>query len=366
MVTRVKRRNKIDARNFIKEQANLRLKEVVGAAQQISTNSVFVHASPIMYFARVKSGVKCNCREKVSLSGNVLPTSSDGIGGVESVTIDASSSLFGSLKQLGEQYQEINNRRGEDVDSDALDDEIASLGDDYEAPAAINNLTGGSVKLGSLFNNATDCPICLRAGTLPGYQPLGHTRHVLSSPNFVDSDGYFVDSSQTVSPMVHSGVEESFVEYELVVPLVFLEAKVGVFNGKLVSDAQLFYRGVLVDEGVLCSLKGNKIKVRVMGGDFTHAVVQFKVSSTVYKGDFPQDTRPKDYSIFDSTQPVTIVTDKSIPAISTDDIVYKEEYNSFWKVTDFEYFRLNDSTVIGWSLTARLLQDDEIQKLLVF
>ena len=53
MVTRIKQHNTISARNFIYEESQKRMYEIVEAAKQISTNSIYVHASPIIYFSKI-------------------------------------------------------------------------------------------------------------------------------------------------------------------------------------------------------------------------------------------------------------------------------------------------------------------------
>jgi hypothetical protein len=120
----------------------------------------------------------------------------------------------------------------------------------------------------------------------------------------------------------------------------------------------------MVSESLLMQLRGREVKLRIYGVSFTHSVFLFKINNDL-KADFPQDSKPKDYSIFDATQPITVVMDKSVPKIATSDIIYKVGYNQFWKVNDFDYYRMNDKTVIGWSVQARILQKDELGHILM-
>ena len=341
MVTRIRNHNSIVARNFIHEQAQSRLKEVVAAAQQTATNSIFVHATPIIYFSQIASTTKCSCREKV-VTSNALPiTTSDGLNGVE---LDLTKSLFGSSQSVAS------------IISDGLDDELV---DENEGIAEASN---GNVLTQSLFGNGTACPICFRAGTIPGFQPLGYNKQVFASVNISDSDGYYADSSKSITELRCDNQVDGYVEFELVIPKIFHEVKLSAYQGTNPIYSEMTVNGRPISGDSLDAFRGKSAALRISGVTFTHIVVLFKISNKVFKADFPQDQRPKDYTVFDATQPVQIVTDNSIPRINTGDIIYKVGYNTFWKVNDYEFFRMNDKTVIGWNITARLLQADEIQQ----
>lgn len=341
MVTRIRQHNSIAAKNFIQEEAQKRLNEVVGAAKQMSTNAIFVHATPIIYFSQIKSGIKCSCREKVVVN-NQLPIATPGTASAN-VELDMTTPLFGNFQSAT------------DIANELQDDDL--IGD--ESP------NQGRLTISSLFGNATECPICFRVGTLPGYQPIGYTRQVYTTVNCLDSEGYFIDSSQSVSSYTIDDLAHGYVDFKMNVPFVFFEALFATYNLKEVVPARMTINGFPVTTNLLNNYKGKEVVLRIQGVNFTHCVFQFKLSSSHLKADFPQDQRPKDYAVFDSTQPVQIVTDSSIPSLNSGDIIYKQSYGTFWKVSDFEYFRMADKTVIGWNITARLLQADEIQQKLM-
>ena len=341
MVTRIRSHNNIVARNFIQEQAQSRMKEIVSAAQQTATNSIFVHATPIIYFSQINTPIKCCCREKV-VTNNSLPIGTPGTDAAK-VELDLTSSLFGSFQSASS------------VASEMMDDDI----DDNDA---VETSSSGSIITQSLFGNATECPICFRTGSLPGYQPLGYSRQVFASVNIVDSDGYYVDSSKSVSEINCDDTAAGYVEFSLNVPKVFHDVKVSAYHGKFPIQAKLEVNDLLISSDVLAAFCGKTVSLKICGVSFTHIVVMFQLSKKKFLADFPQDQRPKDYTMFDSTQPVQIVTDNSIPSINSGDIIYKVGYNTFWKVNDYEFYRMNDKTVIGWNITARLLQADEIQQ----
>lgn len=335
MVLRIQNRHKIEARNFIHVEAEKRLHEVVEAAQQMSTNATFVHKTPILYFARTESNTRCPCREKVVVSDN-LPLAEPGTSG-NRIDIDVSTPLFGS-------YQSEKEVAGQMMDDQLID---------FDTPA-------NQVLVPSLFGNATECPICFRTGTVPGYELIGHQRKVLCFCK--DSDGYYLDQSLAVPCHKVDDREHGYVEFDLGIPLVFSTVKLGVYNRKdnVTTKARLSSEGQPLTLALLEALKGKMIRLRVQQVDFTHVVLQFKISDRGLYADFPQDQKPQDYNMFDTTQPVQIVMDKSVPDVNTSDLLVKLPFNTLWKVSDYEQLRMNDRTVIGWSLNARIVQRDEI------
>lgn len=351
MVTRIRQHNGIVARNFIHEQAQARLKEVVTAAQQISTHSVFVHATPIIYFSKQEAGTMCACRKK-AVNGDQMPVAASGSLDSE-FEIDVEAPLFrGFGSSNREQQPELAD---DDLDGVAIPEHIPG----NEIP------NQGTSTFDSIFGNSVACPICFRSGLVPGYQAIGHSRIVLSSVFVSDAVGYSVDSGQTIPKFDMIDKQRNYVEFDLTIPFKFKSVKfAGYDNQQVLRGLQFTINGHLVNESLLYQLRGKEVKLHVSGASFTHCVFMFKINDDV-KADFPQDQKPKDYSIFDATQPITIVTDKSIPKINTSDLIYKVGYDQFWKVNDFDYFRMNDKTVIGWSIQARILQKDEIGQLLM-
>lgn len=335
MVTRLRSHYKIQARNFVQEEAEKRMKEIVSAAQQQSSNAIFVHATPILYFMKVESNLICPCRERVVVSDQ-LPFDVPGTSKTF-IDIDATTSLFGS-------FQASKDILGEMMDDDLVNPDMPS----------------NQVTMPSIFGNATECPICFRTGTIPGYELVGHYRQVLCYCE--DSLGYYLDSSKSVPLYSVDNQEQGYVEFKLNVPLIFSEVKIGVYalRENVTSLAGLKIGNQPLDVGLLEQLKGQTVRLRISKVSFTHAVFQFKTSDTPVLADFPQDQKPQDYNLFDTTQPSQVVMDKTVPDVNNSDLLVKIPYATLWKVSDFEYLRLRDRTVIGWSLNARIVQKDEI------
>ena len=187
----------------------------------------------------------------------------------------------------------------------------------------------------------------------------------MSSVFTVAASGYFVNSSQSVPRFELEDLHHGYVEFELDIPRAFRTVKFAAYdNMRVLKNLQMSINGHPVNERLLREYAGKEVILRVKGESFTHCVFMFQINEDL-KADFPQDTRPKDYALFDTTQPTTIVTDNSIPKISAGDVVYKIGYKQLWKVNDFEYFRMSDRTVIGWSISARVLQKDEVSQVLM-
>lgn len=355
MVTRIRQHNGIAARNFIHEQAQSRLHEVVSAAKEISINSVFVHATPIIYFAKQEGGIACGCREK-SLNGDVAPIENAGATDTD-YDIQISKPRFGGLAESyskSEKTKVAKSNVDDDLDEMTLEDE-----ESFDVP------NQGNSTFDSIFGNSVACPICMRSGVVPGYQPVGYSRQVFSSVFVESSDGYSLNNALAVPRFEVSVKHSNYVEFRLAIPRSFKSAKFACYEGtNILRDADLEIANHVVSESLLYQLRGREVLLKVRNVDFTHCVFLFQINDDL-KADFPQDSKPKDYTIFDATQPVTIVTSSEIPKLSTSDIIYKVGYDQYWKVNDFDYFRTNDKTVIGWTIQARILQKDELGNLLL-
>ena len=356
MVTRIRQHNGIAARNFIHEQAQSRMKEIVSAAQQISHNSVFVHATPIIYFAKQEGGTLCGCREK-SKDNGVAPIENAGETNVD-FDIHVERPMFGGLSSM------LSKSEKSKVAKENYDDDLEDIFGEGDSEN-FDNANQGQEVFDSIFGNSVACPICFRSGIVPGYIPVGYSRQVFSSVFVEDAYGYYINTAKPVPLFEVTDQNSNYVAFRLHVPKFFKEVKFAAYEGQnIIKNVILSIGGYAITEGLLRNFAGKEVILHVSGADFTHCVFMFKINDDL-KADFPQDSKPKDYSIFDATQPVTIVTDKSIPKLSTSDIIYKVGYNQFWKVNDFEYYRMNDKTVIGWSIQARILQKDELGHLLM-
>ena len=352
MVTRIRQHNSISARNFIHEQAQARLKEVVVAAQQIATNSVFVHATPVIYFTKQDSGTMCGCRKKV-VNGDQMPVDTTGSLNSE-YEIDLEAPLFrGFGSSAKEQQPEMS----------IADDDLDVQNNDNIPNTELPN--HGNSTFDSIFGNSIACPICFRSGVVPGYQAVGYSRLVFSSVFVEDSVGYSVDSGRSIPRFDLFDKQLNYIEFDLTVPLIFKSVQFAAYDDQTILRKIVFsIDGHIVSETLLHQYRGKTVKLHVSGLSFTHCVFLFKINKDVI-ADFPQDSKPKDYATFDTTQPMTIVLDISVPKISTSDILYKVGYDQFWKINDFDYFRTSDKTVIGWTIQARILQKDEIGQMLM-
>ena len=115
----IKRRH---AHNYIGEQANKRLQEIVQSAQGRELNALKVDSFEVLYYRRVDNSVRCTC-QYVAAPGKehslVNPTSiieAEGIGnddvtmsfGDEEITLDHTAPIFGTRNTAG-MYEDLDS-----------------------------------------------------------------------------------------------------------------------------------------------------------------------------------------------------------------------------------------------------------------
>lgn len=343
-IRRVGPRNSLQAKNFISQQARERLWEVSDAAAEIQTNSIFVHASPVVYFSQIKHGYTCTCR-----ATEITPDSGSSINlgdeDGDSLDLNFKGSLFGR-----------NSKSDQQVVDDQFDDDLESV----DTGTHGNDLNGLDVFANDLFSGARDCGVCMRTGNVPGYQPIGYDRQVLSTHHVLSAEGYTINKREAP----HTFEQEhgkGCVDFQLEVPYVFHEVWVSVYNNLEKVSATLKIGKSPLGLQLLHSLAGQSVTVSLSKCPvFTHVVFMFRLTDSQTLGDFPQDSRPLDYTIFDTIQPVQIVIDRSVPQVANSDVVLRLRDGKTWKVTDYTNYQLSDGKVLGWTLSARVLQSTEM------
>lgn len=353
MIKRLTPTYPVHARNFTQFEAQQRLFALAETTKERQRNSIFVHGTSCIYYQKIPHGVTCTCRNKELVKKT--PTSDGGEIQVaetaEQVTspsgtnieIDFRDPLFGTVEDDANDMLDI--MKMDTVDLEVVEEE---------------DINGTDLFGKSLFSDSIDCGVCYRSGHLPGYVPLGHSRYLFHTHNVSDMLGYTVDQSTyptTFSLQSDGGV----VVFDLAVPTIFHDVTYGVFNNNELLNVQVRdLTGQPMTKAFLNSNLGSNIQFQVEDvGTFTHVVFQFRIVETPIFIDFPQNQRNLDLSMFDTVGNVTLVTSDTVPSVNSGDVVFNMENGSLWKITDYEYFRLKDGNVLGWNLTARILQPDE-------
>lgn len=331
MLRRLVTKTHINARNFTNNQALTRVSSFSTPLQEQYSNAVSVHGTACVYFKKILHGTTCTC------TAHSLGNKDNGITVVEpnDIETDYNTPLFAGRNDP------IDDSFTEDVDHD-LNEGL--------------DMNGMDLFDASIFNNSIDCGICYRTGVIPAYVPLSHSRYVFHTHNIDNSTGYTVEKKYPEKFVALT--DDSRVYFLLNVPKTFKESGFRIFNNKIELTDTVFVEDVPITRSDLISAAGTSIRINVRSKEFTHVVFQFRLANLVLI-DFPQDQHSLDVTLFDSLGAVQLVVDKSVPSVSSGDIVYNTLLKKFWKVTDYSFFRLNTGKVLGWTITARLVQKDE-------
>lgn len=351
MIRRLTPKYKQHAKNYSYFQANARLFGLVDTKKEQQRNAIAVHGTSCMYFQKILHGNTCTCRSKktsnklvlddgTSIIDSVSPESLNSVNG-STIDIDFRDSLFNTPDYADELIEDVNN---ESVEIDLGDDDV----------------NGTTLFSKSLFSDSIDCGLCYRSGHIPGYVPLGHSRYIFHTHNTVDMVGYTTNYS-TYPTSFSLMADGGFIQFNLSVPIIFKDVSYGVFNNTQILDVDIFDEsGQPITLEYLTENSGNTIIFQVENiGTFTHVVFQFRLVDKPILIDFPQNQRSLDVSMFDSVGNVQLVTSDTIPIVGSGDVIVNLESGNLWRVTDYEYFRMNTHDVLGWNITARIIQLDE-------
>lgn len=352
------------ARNYTGAQADLRMKEVIGAVQQQSSNALMVDSFEIKYYQQQKSTTVCTCKKTTvasSIAARIIEPSSnvpvtmvreDSVLG-KSIKIDYNRPLFGTSADKEEKTEESDDEDfgplGDDMEFDDDDD------DDAHKPTTTVDAT---------FASGKDCGICYRAGFVPGYMAYGFERTLFTPIDIADVYGYTVDMTTAPHTVRCVDTKEGYVDFDLNIPRYFNSANASVRNNiDVLSNETVF----LARDGArimlsLMELKANAgktIRVRVFASAFTHVVIEFDLGTERLRANLAQMSKTVDWTLFDTLGNIQMVLPPTIQNIAGNDIIYVPARAMTFKVTDVTYMRTASERNLDWPVSTRVLQPQE-------
>lgn len=346
---------KIQARNFTQNEAQKRFDEVIAPIQQMQTNALGVDYHEIEYYSRAQTSSICSCRETEILPDSVTAmTNTDSTpqlsygndeDGSDDLVIDWNAPLFGSR---------FTDR---EVEDDVMLDDVkaSNFGDDR--PQHTDNEV-----VDSLFGDNVDCGICFRTGYAKAFQLVGHMNNVLTTIDMQDTEGYSLDVSQT--PHRYEVIDErnNYVEFVSDVPKYFEAVKYSIRdNTSILQDDVLYYNDEPLTEAHCRQFAGKQIAIRVKNINFTHVVLDFKISDNVI-ANIAQISKSQDWTTFEAIGSLTVVLPITIREPVAGDYIVVLKKNLVLKVTDVQYLRNAAGNNFDWSVTTRVLQPQETAK----
>lgn len=348
--------NRRHGHNYIREQADARLQEIVRPAQQRGLNALHVDSYEVLYYRRADSSMPCTCQktpalpetEYSALHGELpLDVGPTFEFGDEEVIIDHNQALFGTpntaYTDQGEGHPGLGG--GYSDDEEVIEDDDNGRSAD------------------KLFALSTDCGICYRNGMLPGYELYGHDRKVLTTPHVANSYGYNIDYAQSPAQFNLLDPKEGFTDFEIEVPRYFKGARYSVRNNGHHMDDEVLYLPTVHPQpltfAALYASAGQKMLVRVRTHQFTHIVVDFDLGVEPVIIQKAQDNKATDWTMFDTIGTMALTMPMTIDSVETSDVMFIKSLKRTIKVSDVTYLRTAKSKNMDWQVQARVLQPQE-------
>jgi hypothetical protein len=97
---------------------------------------------------------------------------------------------------------------------------------------------------------------------------------------------------------------------------------------------------------------------------FTHIEIQCALSCRPVRLEFPRLGQNTDMTKLDPTDDVQIVAGPEIPLIKRLDLIAVMAYNKMFQVTNVQLWNENQRRLLGWDVSARVIQPQELYSLL--
>lgn len=328
---------RVHAKNYISEEADRRLKEVVVPYQRQGLNALGVDNHEVLVFLKTMSTQVCTCKEvqtESELGDAPATVQRSGIAESHEITINWNRPLFG----------EPNEARVEEDDGTDLND--------YEFDDAPTPHTQ------QLIESSTDCGVCYRTGFLPGFELYGKHRIVLTTHDIRAQSLYTVDRS--AAPHVFQRLhQDGFVEFEIRVPKYFKSVGFSIRNNVQILDNVLFTEMGICDLAYLKSMAGKKIKVRVSAQHFTHVVIVFDLGTDPIYANIAQLSKASDWTQFNTIGNLNVILPMTINEVQPGTIIVVPKFGLALRVTDVTFLRTANGSNLDWSVNTRVSQPQE-------
>ena len=329
---------RIHAKNFIQDEADKRLHEVVVPYQQQGLNALGVDYHNVLFYLKKPSTQSCTCREiqtetTLGQSANTVARK-EGISEVHEISVDWRKPLFG----------EPNEQRFDEVDDKELNDYDF---DDSEVPHA-----------NQLIESSVECGICYRHGYLPGFEQYGKQRVVFTTHDLANSYGYTINRS--VGPHVFERLHQAgWVEFDLFVPKYFVSASFSIRNNVQILDNVLSLAAGPLGLDTLNQSRGTTIRVRVCAEYFTHLVVVFDLGTSPIHANIAQLSKATDWTLFSTIGNLNVFLPMTIPEVTNGSFIVVPKINLALIVTDVTFLRVATGQNLDWSVNTRVSQPQE-------
>lgn len=382
----------------IARRAEARLAGIADSYVAKMETSLAVDGVPIVVWNKHRGKHKCLCRTDKGFHAERVDVHKDNTGQATTIVRSTKSAGRGKkrkYREVREGFQEPDTHTDDKFTSSARDKieesdyaEVQASGYDYADSAnvpsideALDPLLEADVALNQaesmISAKMIACPICLGSGFVDSWQPEHGTRLLLEMSGWHAVDLFGVDQLDTSVPTFELPNSDSYVEWELYVPVTWLWlARVTLFDGDKVIPTSR-YRATLIfsddtstvlTEEILKGLRGNAklaagkatIRLETVGSQtlrFTHyEILYFNRKPT--RAQLPEVEVPYEEEYIDWNLNISIeVSPKS--GLKEGSYICDRKYKKVWKVDSFSRKQLADGQVFGVTANCRALHSFE-------
>jgi hypothetical protein len=329
------------AKNYISDQAQKRLDELIPQIQNQGLNALRVDAHPAIYFRRSKGGTTCSCVKIDHVVETSVMDSPDLLCPSNEIKIDFNRPLFGErLEVLTSDDTDVESREWLTSDSPDL---------------------SGSVGQDHLFAGAADCAVCFKLGFVPGYLPHTHNRQTLTHYDVTHVDNCVLERGAP-----HSFVSlstNSSLTVKTTVPKYWTTCDFQAFDNHKKLDCQILLNGVPITAALLKSVQGSTIELVIKLNDidqsWTHLVLDYTLDMEQMLVNVSQFSKNMDYTMFDTLGSINVFFPAHYGHCESGDLIYLSSRKILLKVTDVTYSQTAKDKRFEWQCNTRIVQPQE-------
>lgn len=336
------------AKNYIRDEADSRLQEVIKPAQQQGLNALGVDFFDVLLFLKQPSALVCTCKQVQTVTelgvSPTKPVSTSAVGDGQKITIDWRRPLFGEPQQA----------------SVAEDDDPVDADDAFDFDDEVDEAnTGEFSRPAQVFESSANCGICYRSGFVPGFVQYGMHRVVLTTHDVVGLSGGTINRMEAPHRFERL-TNKGWFEFSLTVPKYFKKASVSVRNNVVAADDGLVLLDTLpLTIADLQANAGQTITVKVSCEAFTHVVFVFDLGAEKVRANIAQMSKQTDWTMFNTIGNLNVILPMTVPELTNGSVIYVPKTGIALIVTDTTYLRTASGSNMDWSVNTRVCQPQE-------
>lgn len=338
---------RVHAKNYIHEEAQARLQEVIPAARKQGMNALGVDYHEALLFLKQFSSTVCTCREtEVDVQEEYTENSvrvknpTSVLSDSEEIVVDWGSPLFGDA-------------------SEYTHEEDQATANDYELEDEPSEFRQTTVMGTTAIDESPACGVCYRTGFVPGFQQWGQTRVVLTTNDIIGESGFVLNKVEAPHKFVRL-TRNGYVEFELDVPKYFKSANYSIRNNfDQTMDTLHNQDGTPLTLDDLKQGAGKKVVIKLYAEVFTHVVIVFDLGSEPVRVNLAQMSKATDWTQFDAISNMNIILPTTIPEVTNGSIVLIPKIKLALRITDVQFLKTASGFSMDWSCGTRVLQPME-------